>query len=414
MTIIFLNLIETLNSSKEKHKMKKFKILIIDDNVLSGNALKEILTANDFDAECAVDQKEAYRLLNLGTIDLIFLSLLTNKRYSTSICRQIKSDSKFHKIPLLFILQHKDLLFIKDIYDDGGDDFVLTPLVWSELLMKIRIHLELRYSREIAKNTHRMLEENVSKRTVELMASLEELKQAKKDLELLSIAKSEFLNLMSHEIRTPLNGILGSLALIGRHQFSDEVNRYLSLLDISVKRLERFSNMILESSNLRLKGRNMLICNKLNLDELIHKAIDQCKIKFLDKSINVIIHNEATHQLVMGDARYLLKCLVAIIDNAFKFSPSKGVVEIRTWNETKDQLKFSISDYGKGFSESALANIYKPLSNLESHFDQNTGMGLHMAKLIVDAHAGSITAENHAPHGAIIEITLPQFDTLLN
>ena len=278
--------------------------------------------------------------------------------------------------------------------------------------MKTRIHLELRYSREIAKNTHRMLEENVSKRTVELMASLEELKQAKKDLELLSIAKSEFLNLMSHEIRTPLNGILGSLALIGRHQFSDEVNRYLSLLDISVKRLERFSNMILESSNLRLKGRNMLMYSKLNFDELIHKAIEQCNLKFEDKEIKVIFQNEANHRLIMGDARYLLKCLVAIIDNAFKFSSSKGVVEIRTWNETKDQLKFSISDYGKGFSESALANIYKPLSNLESHFDQNTGMGLHLAKLIVDAHAGIITAGNHAPSGAIIEITLPQFDTL--
>ena len=70
-------------------------------------------------------------------------------------------------------------------------------------------------------------------------------------------------------------------------------------------------------------------------------------------------------------------------------------------------MKISIIDTGKGFSKVAMDNIYMPLSNLESHFDQNTGMGLHLAKLVVDAHSGFIKAGNREPFGAIVDILIP-------
>ena len=82
-------------------------------------------------------------------------------------------------------------------------------------------------------------------------------------------------------------------------------------------------------------------------------------------------------------------------------------MEIKIKNEDNGFLKISIGDTGKGFSKVALDNIYKPLSNLESHFDQNTGMGLHLAKLVVDAHSGFIKAGNREPFGAVIDIFIP-------
>ncbi|HEY3389605.1 MAG TPA: ATP-binding protein, partial [Prolixibacteraceae bacterium] len=85
----------------------------------------------------------------------------------------------------------------------------------------------------------------------------------------------------------------------------------------------------------------------------------------------------------------------------------KGKVEVKVSNDTNGFIKVAIIDNGRGFSKIAMDNIYRPLSNLEAHFDQNTGMGLHLAKLVVDAHAGLISAGNHEPNGAIIEILLP-------
>jgi two-component system sensor histidine kinase/response regulator len=387
--------------------MKKFSILIIDDNIGDLTSLQEMLVANDFEVKSVKNGKEGLKLLSEESFDLIFIAAGMPAKDSFRTCRTIKSNTSSRNTPVIFILSSNDLIFVKDIYESGGSDYILKPLVWSELLMKARIHLELRYSREMSKNMNQILEDKVAQRTVELEESLKKLGQAKKDLELLSVAKSEFLNLISHEIRTPLNGILGSLALIGRYNYSEEVNRYFSLLDKSVKRLEKFSNTILEASTLRIKGAKALIPTETDLVKVIKHALDQCTAKFAEKSIEIILQNDTTNSLLKGDHKYLIKCFAAVLDNAFKFSPVGEKIEISINNETNGFLKITITDHGKGFSKVAMDNIYKPLSNLEAHFDQNTGMGLHIAKLVVDAHSGFITAGNREPKGAIIEIKIP-------
>jgi len=341
------------------------------------------------------------------SFDLIFIEAEMAEKDSYRTCESIKSNTNLRGIPVIFIVAISELIFVREIYESGGDDYITRPFVWSELMLKVRIHLELKYSREMSKNMNQILEAKVAQRTIELEDSFKKLGQAKKELELLSIAKIEFLNLISHEIRTPLNGILGSLVLIGRYNYTDEVNRYFSLLDTSVKRLERFSNTILEASTLRLKGEKALIMIEIDLVKVIRHAIDQCTAKFSEKGIEIVLQNETINSFLKGDHKYLLKCFAAILDNSFKFSPKEGKVEIKICNETKDYLKITIIDYGKGFSKVAMEKIYMPLGNLEAHFDQNTGMGLHLAKLIVDAHSGFITAGNHELTGAIIEIKIP-------
>lgn len=388
-------------------RMKKFNILIIDDNIGDRASLEETLVANDFTVKSADSGKKGLQLLSEESFDLIFIAAGMPGKDSYLTCKSIKSNPGLRAIPVIYNVGISDLTFVREIYESGGNDFILKPLVWSELLMKVRIHLELRYSREMSKNMNQILEAKVAQRTAELEDSLQKLVQAKKELELLSIAKSEFLNLISHEIRTPLNGILGSLALIGRYQYSDEVNRYFSLLDKSVKRLEKFSNAILEASTLRLKGEKALRITDIDLMKVIRHSIDQCMTKFPERNVEIDLQNNATNSFLKGDHKYLLKCFTAVLDNAFKFSPIGDKVEIKINNEENGFLRITIADNGKGFSKKAIDNIYKPLSNLEAHFDQNTGMGLHYAKLVIDAHSGFITAGNRKPAGAIIEIKIP-------
>ncbi len=387
--------------------MKKYNVLIVDDNPGDLASLESILVAHDFVVKPVSNGKAALRLLSDETFDLIFMAAGMRGRDSYRSCKAIKSNPDIRNTPVIFVVGNNDLFSVKEIYESGGNDYILKPLVWSELLIKARIHLELRYSREMSKNMNQILEAKVAQRTIELEDSLVKLGQAKKELDLLSIAKSEFLNLISHEIRTPLNGILGSLALIGRYDFSDDVKRYFSLLDKSVKRLEKFSNAILEASTLRLKGSKALIPIDVDLLNIITIARDQCAEKFAEKSIDIVIQNEAVNCLIIGDNKYLLKCFTAILDNAYKFSPVGDKIVIKLTNEADGFLRITISDHGKGFSKLAMENIYKPLSNLEAHFDQNTGMGLHLAKLVIDAHSGFITAGNHHHKGAIIEIKIP-------
>ena len=110
---------------------------------------------------------------------------------------------------------------------------------------------------------------------------------------------------------------------------------------------------------------------------------------------------------IKGDQKFLLKCFVAVLDNAFKFSPKMKCVRIIVINNRSGFLKIEVLDDGKGFSNSALGHLFEPLSNQQGHFDQNTGMGLHLAKTIVDAHSGFMTVKNNESAGATIEILLP-------
>ena len=387
--------------------MKKFSILVIDDNVRDMVSLQEVLLANDFVVKTATSGRDGLAILTEESIDLVFIGADMAGMASYQTCKTIKLNSDLRGTPVIFIVGSDELIFVKEIYESGGDDYITKPFVWSELLLKARIHLELKYSREMSRNMNQILEAKVAQRTVELEDSIKKLAEAKKELELLNIAKSEFLNLISHEIRTPLNGIMGSLALIGRYQYTDEVNRYFSLLDTSVKRLEKFSNTILEASTLRLKGEKALKKLEVNLVNVIHQAVDECAKKFSDKKISIDVQNDTNNSSLNGDPKFLLKSFSAVLDNSFKFSPKEGKIVIKINNESNGFLKVSISDNGKGFSKISMDNIYKPLSNLEAHFDQNTGMGLHLAKLVVDAHSGFISAGNREPNGALIEILLP-------
>ncbi len=387
--------------------MKKFTVLIVDNQVDSRDSLAEILASNDFLVETAADSEAATQILLKDNIDLVFINADLPSGKSFSVCNVIKANDRWNNIPVIFTIEYEEFSEVREIYDSGGDDYILKPFVWSELMTKARIHLELKYSRQMAKNMNQILETKVAQRTQELEESIKKLVKANKDLEILEIAKLEFFNLISHEIRTPLNGIMGSLALIDRFDFSDQVNRYFSILDLSVKRLEKFSHTILEASTLRIKGKKALILVETDLVSLIRDSLDQSLAQFSDKRVQIYFRNNTTKSNLTGDLKYLTKCFVAVFNNAIKYSPNDGVIEVIINNEPDGYLKITITDRGKGFSKGSLDNIYNAMGNLEGHVDQNIGMGLHIAKLIIDAHSGFISVGNLIPTGAVVEIRFP-------
>jgi len=269
------------------------------------------------------------------------------------------------------------------------------------------IYIELKYTRRMARDIHYTLEEKIKQRTLELEESLEKLRKAKKELDSLDTAKTEFLNMISHEIRISLNGIMGSLTLIGRYDFSDEIKAYFSLLDISVKRLEAFSNSILEASKLRIKRDKALLFNEVDPAKLVKEIIELLSAKYSVKGIKISLISEVDSLKIWADQKYLTKCLIALLDNAFKYSAYGRELVITLTNNSDHFLTIIISDHGNNYSKASIEKIYEPLNHFSSRFDNNIEMGLHLAKLIVEAHSGNITVKACEPEGAEININLP-------
>lgn len=369
--------------------------------------LSQTLGTNDFNHQFIHSGEQAMPKLQRNEVDLVYIDINSNQKDGFEICRRIKSDPVSEAIPVIFIAESRDTDLIGDFFDSGGDDYLLKPLNEKELLKKAMFHIELNFSRRMSKDINHILEKKIAERTIELEESLVRLNKAKKELESLDIAKTEFLNLISHEIRTPLNGIMGSLALIGRYHFTDDVNRYFSLLDTSVKRLEMFSNTILEASNLRLKGEKALVFMNVDPVKVVNEVIDLCSGNYSAKEIEVNLKSLPDNLLIQADIKYFKECLIAVIDNAFKFSPERGSITIALNYKANGFLIITVSDQGPGFSKDSLENIFAPLSNLKNHYDKNTGMGLHLARLIAEAHSGSISVRNIETKGAEIEILIP-------
>ena len=388
--------------------MKKFKILLIDNQIDDVFSLEQVLKENDFEVQNALNEEEASLILKDHIVDLVLIDINLPDPESFSICHTIKTHADWSVIPVIFMVGIDDLSLVNRIFESQADDYILKPLINSELLKKSGMLIELKYGRQMAKNMNQMLETKVDQRTNELEDSLNKLSLANKELGILEIAKSEFFNLISHEIRTPLNGIMGSLALIERYELPDAVNRYFTLLDFSVKRLENFSNIILEASILRIKGEKALLFSETDLVEILQNALNICIANFHEKNITIDFQKNCINSGIKGDQRYLLKCFIAVLENAFKFSSPGDKIEISINDDDQEEyLKTTISDYGIGFSKESLGNLFNAMGNPEGHIDKNIGMGLHLAKLITDAHAGSISVGNRKPKGAIVEIRIP-------
>jgi two-component system, sensor histidine kinase and response regulator len=381
--------------------------LILNNSGAENGIFEQILGLTDFNFHFVPDRKSALAKLKDDDTDIIFIDAGINPEESIDTCRIIKSEESRLTIPIIIILDEISRTIIDNCLESGCSDYALKPISGKELLMKTMLHIELGIKRRQSNDINHILEQNIAERTKELELSLIRLEKAKKELETLDIAKSEFLNMISHEIRTPLNGIMGSLRLIGRYHFPDEVNTYFFLLDTSVKRLERFSTDIMEASNLKLRGNKILMFSDFNPVTIIQEIIDLFSIKYADKIIQTTVKDKSNKSLIHADAKYVRKCLHAVLDNAFKFSPRRGIINVSIEKNRDGLLNISVSDEGPGFSDDSSANIYDALNNSHSHYDGNTGMGLHLAKLIVEAHSGKIRIGNIQPCGAEVKIEFP-------
>ena len=253
--------------------------------------------------------------------------------------------------------------------------------------------------------TKQDLELKLAEKTIELEKACQKLLQANADLLELENDKSEFLSIISHEVRTSLNGILGSILLI-RDKLQD--NKFSILFEIlvsSATRLEKFSLTALSITELKT-GVRKYSKTAVSLDTLIRETLVSFETLSRQKELKFDVSPISQENEIKGDPGLLEICFKSIIENAVKYSPAGGRITIRTENKN-NAITCEISDEGPGFSETALKRLFKLFSPGEPHIDQNIGLDLSLARLIMDAHKGKIEVENRKEGGAGVKLVFP-------
>jgi PAS domain S-box-containing protein len=245
------------------------------------------------------------------------------------------------------------------------------------------------------------------------LRATEEFRVAKEKAEEASRAKSEFLSSMTHELRTPLNSILGFSQLLEDESFeelSDDQRRYVQQILSNGELLLSLINDLLDLAKIEA-GNLELTLSDIEPDELIGDCLQMFRPKISDRGISVTVDGPANDARVCrADSRFFYQVLSNLISNAIKYNEPDGRITINAGETREDMVRISITDTGKGIAEEFQDSLFDPFDRLgyENSQIDGTGIGLSIAKRLIEAMDGRIGVESEVGSGSTFWFELPK------
>jgi signal transduction histidine kinase len=250
----------------------------------------------------------------------------------------------------------------------------------------------------------RSLQTEVEKRTEQLQIANNQLLVANEQLKLHDRMQQEFINVAAHELRTPIQPIL-SLTQILHSKIKDiQQQESLDIIIRNAKRLKKLSDELLyitklETQTLELKK------EQFNLTEVILHAIDDIVLSKVFSSNHLKLLYEPQDVLLNADKSRIDEVISNLLSNAVKFTPEGTITISVEKDETKNWVIVSVKDTGRGIDVNILPRLF---TKFASKSYQGTGLGLFIAKGIIEAHGGKIWGKNNVDGiGATFSFTLP-------
>lgn len=226
--------------------------------------------------------------------------------------------------------------------------------------------------------------------------------------------KDEFISIVSHELRTPLTSLRGSLGLViggMTGEIPDKAKEFLSMAEKNADRLTLLINDILDIQAIE-SGQLSFDIHSTDLADVLHTAIDE-NMNFAKQSAISIDITDINQALpVHIDASRIQQVLDNLLSNAIKFSPENDVVTVST-SVNDNQVVISVCDNGPGVTEAFQSSLFDKFTQGEESSTRKfsgSGLGLSIAKGIIEQHGSSITYQRSASGGSCFSFALALFE----
>lgn len=362
------------------------KILIVDDDRINLRILGGILKTERYNLTLAESGEAALEAYAAQRPDLVLLDVMLPGIDGFEICRRLKATYGADSAPIIFITAKAESDDVVQGLAAGGVDYLPKPFKPKEVVARIRTHLQSRLLVEQQKHL------------------VEQLSKA-------NDAKNRFLGMAAHDLRNPLASIRGLAEFLSDGTVGpltpDQLDLVTTIHGASQSMLD-LVNELLDLATIEA-GELKLALEPHDLAALLEKSVFLNNIEAAKKQTKVTFSRTGESPRPTIDQAKIRQVADNLISNAIKFSPPGSTITVEI-NGGPDGFGFSVKDQGPGIPDSERDKLFKDFGKLSvkpTAGEKSTGLGLAICRKIVDAHSGSIMAQNLPHRGCEFRVTLP-------
>jgi two-component system, sensor histidine kinase and response regulator len=380
------------------------KILVVDDSKTNLGVISKVLSSNNYVISFAVSGEMALKIVEKDPPELILMDVMMPGLNGFDTCRKLKENPATEKIPVIFVSANNDTENILKGFEAGGVDYAAKPLVESEILARVALHLELAELRST-------LEEKVQTRTKELEKANNQLTQSKEIVEASLRVKNDFFARVSHEFRTPLNAIIGFSELLQMNfentLTENQIKDIDNINDAGKALLKMFENILklteLESGDIDLE------IEPVEIIPLWQHVTHSYSNYALEKNIEVFTETpDDANPCVLADAGNLQWILEALLHNAILYNKPNGKVWF-SWETNNGNIRINLKDNGPGISSQKQSAIFYSVNTFDEDYASEEGLGvsLNAAHKLMGKMSGKIGFTTEIGKGTTFFLELP-------
>ena len=390
----------------------KPKILVVNDDAASLLALTSLLDQwaleTGYEVLAARSGQEALRQVLLHDFAVIILDVNMPGMDGFETAEAIHQRARSADIPIIFVTAFlADEIDRLKAYQRGAADFLFTPVIPQILHAKVSVFVALANKNEQL----RRQADKLSQRTLELTATNERLMseiEERQAAERKSHQKDEFLAMLGHELRNPLSAIASAAALIDMPGAPAEMgSRARQIIQRQSQHLSRIVDDLLDLSR-AMSGKILLARRPVDLASLVGACLDT--FRATGRTGGYRINVDLEPNWVDGDPTRLEQVATNLFDNALKYTPAGGTIDI-TIALDGDEVLLTVRDTGVGIAPDLLPHVFDVFVQGTISLDRaqgGLGIGLSLVRRLVELHGGSVSATSDgAGEGSAFTIRLP-------
>lgn len=222
-------------------------------------------------------------------------------------------------------------------------------------------------------------------------------------------ARDDILAVVSHDLKGPLSAIHMSTTMLQSMEDPDTggpwVHKHLVLVQRSVARMNNMIGDLLDTATID-RGRLLLSVHEEDVGTLVDEAVALARPIAIHKSHTLVVDQQHERFTLMCDRERILRVLANLVDNAIKYTPKGGNIRV-TMAHGEGAVCISVTDTGVGMSQIELQRVFEPYFRAAPGAGSGTGLGLFIAKGIVEAHGGRLWVQSEVGVGSSFHFTLP-------